>query len=49
MRDMDVKMLNAVGGIVTEPETRMPVLELQNNSETEEVKETKTITRRTKK
>ncbi len=49
MRDMDVKMLSAVDGIATVPESNRLVTELKTNSETEVINETKTVTRRTKK
>ena len=50
MRDMDVKMLSAVDGIATVPESNNRlVTELKTDSETAVVNETKTVTRRTKK
>lgn len=47
MRDMDVKILSAVDGIATAPESRM--LSTENENPSENAEETKTVTRRTKK
>ena len=61
MRDMDVKILDAVDGIAEVPEVTTAVAgletdsetraveELQNDSETEVSEESKKVTRRTKK